>query len=464
MTTVLRRSAVALITGAGPGTSAYAQPMSDRKIVKPVAIGGFPEWLPEQKLVEQRLLDIIREEFERFGFGPIETPAVERKEVLAAKGVVEKEIYALSRLAAGEGEDAATEMALHFDLTVPLARYVAQHFNALVFPFRRHQMQKVWRGERPQAGRFREFYQCDIDVIGSGKLSLLNDAEMPLVIHNIFSRIGIGRFLIRINNRKFLQGFLGHLGLPAELGGAALRVVDALDKIGRDKVLAELSAKVGLELAQAERLVAFVTGDTDLDRLAALDAGPLFAQGVAELAEVAGHMRALGLPDDSWAVDLSIARGLDYYTGTVYETVLVDNPQIGSICSGGRYDDLAGTFTKQALPGVGISIGLTRLLSRLFDAGLLHADAKTPTQVLVTVMDPALRGQCLALAAELRAAGLNTELYTQDRKLGDQIKYADRKGIPVAAILGDSEARAGTVVLKALPVSYTHLTLPTTSP
>ena len=424
--------------------------MSDRKIVKPTPVSGFPEWLPEQKLVEQRMLDIIREEFERFGFGPIETPAIERKQVLAAKGVVEKEIYALSRLSAGEGEDPATEMALHFDLTVPLARYVAQHFNNLVFPFRRYQMQKVWRGERPQAGRFREFYQCDIDVIGSGKLSLLNDAELPLVIHGIFSRIGIGRFLIRVNNRKILQGFLAHLGLPSERGGDALRAVDALDKIGREKVLAELEARAGLNADQAVRLVDFITANPDLDRLPGIADEPLYRQGVADLAEVVQGMRDLGLPDEAWAVDLSIARGLDYYTGTVFETVLVDNPEIGSICSGGRYDDLAGTFTKQALPGVGISIGLTRLLARLFDAGLLTPDSKTTAQVLVTVMDPTLRGPCLALAAELRDAGLNTELYTQDRKLGDQLKYADRKGIPVAAILGESERDAGTVVLKTL--------------
>ena len=424
--------------------------MSDRKIVKPRPVSGFPEWLPEQKLVEQRLLDVIREEFERFGFAPIETPAIERKEVLAAKGVVEKEIYALSRLAAGEGEDAATEMALHFDLTVPLARYVAQYFDKLVFPFRRYQMQKVWRGERPQAGRFREFYQCDIDVIGSGKLSLLNDAEMPLVIHGIFSRIGIGRFLIRVNNRKILQGFLAHLGLPAERGGDALRVVDALDKIGRDKVLAELGNRAGLSTGQAERLVDFITGDPALEDLAGMADDPVFRQGVAELKEVARGMRDLGLPDDAWAVDLSIARGLDYYTGTVYETILVDNPEIGSICSGGRYDDLAGTFTKQVLPGVGISIGLTRMLSRLFDAGLIETGASTPARALVTVMDSAFRDRYLALAAELRAAGINTELYTQDRKLGDQLKYADRKGIPVAVIAGEGEFDAGTVVLKAL--------------
>jgi histidyl-tRNA synthetase len=311
-------------------------------------------------------------------------------------------------------------------------------------------MQKVWRGERPQAGRFREFYQCDIDVVGSGTLSLLNDAELPLVIHGIFSRIGIGRFLIRINNRKILQGFLAHLGLPAEGGAVALRVVDALDKMGRDKVLAELESRAGLSADQATRLVDFITATPTLGDLAGMADEPLYRQGVAELTEVARGMADLGMPKESWDVDLSIARGLDYYTGTVYETVLVDNPEIGSICSGGRYDDLAGTFTKQALPGVGVSIGLTRLLSRLFDAGLLTTDAKSPAQVLVTIMDSTFRSKYLAIAADLRAAGINTELYTQDRKLGDQLKYADRKGLLVAVIAGETEFEAGTVVLKDL--------------
>ena len=436
--------------------------MSERKIVKPQPVSGFPEWLPEHKLVEEQWLAVIRREFARFGFTPIETPAIERKEVLSAKGVVEKEIYALSRMAAGEGEDPATEMALHFDLTVPLARYVAQHFAALTFPFRRYQIQKVWRGERPQAGRFREFYQCDIDVVGNGSLGLLNDAEMPCVIHGIFSQLGIGRFVVRINNRKILQGYLAHLGVPAERIAMALRVIDTLEKLGREQVATDLQDQAGMEPEATGRLLDFLAGPAEPAHLAVVDAGPVFAQGVAELAEVAEGLLALGMPEEAFTIDLSIARGLDYYTGTVYETVLVDRPDFGSICSGGRYDNLAGTFTKQQLPGVGISIGLTRLLARLFEAELVSPGAATTAEVLVTVMDRAVLPQSLALARELRAAGLNTELFTQiNKKLGDQLKYADRKGIPMAAIAGQDELAGGLVTLKHL-ASGDQATVPRT--
>lgn len=425
--------------------------MADSAIVKPQPISGFPEWLPEEKLVEERLLRVIREEFERYAFTPLETAAVERKEVLQAKGVVEKEIYALSRLAAeAEGGDAGTEMALHFDLTVPLARYVAQNFARLVFPFRRYQIQKVWRGERPQAGRFREFYQCDIDIVGNGALGLLADAEIPLVINAIFERVGIGRFLIRINNRKILQGFLEHAGVPDPAFAQALRIVDALEKIGEARVLAQLESELGLDADVASTILAFVTEEADVAKLKAFDGGPRYQQGVAELAEVIEGLEALGMPPENWTVDLSIARGLDYYTGTVYETRLVDHPEVGSICSGGRYDDLASSFTRQTLPGVGISIGLTRMLSRLFDAGLLTPGPKTPAAVLVTVMDRAQLTDCLAIAAELRAAGIATEVYSEPRKLGQQLKYADQKGFRLAVILGEEEAAAGRFLLKNL--------------
>lgn len=424
--------------------------MADTRIVKPIALGGFPEWLPEQKLVEERVLRVIRREFERFGFTPLETPAVERREVLSAKGVVDKEIYALSRLAAGEGEDAATEMALHFDLTVPLARYVAQHFDRLTFPFRRYQIQKVWRGERPQAGRFREFYQCDIDVVGNGRLSALADAELPCVIHAIFSQIGIGPFRIRINNRKVLQGFLDGLGVDAAARAEALRAIDALEKAGPDRVRAELVAKAGLDADGAARVIDFVNGDADLDRLKAMGMGPLFTEGIDELETLSRGLNALGMPRSDWTIDLSIARGLDYYTGTVYETVLIDNPEIGSICSGGRYDNLAGTFTTKSLPGVGLSIGLTRLLSRLFDAGVLATGASTPARVLVTVLDPARMSDYLALASALRRADIDTEIYTEARRIGDQLKYADRKGIEAAVIIGEAEFAAGQATVKWL--------------
>ena len=434
--------------------------MSTPPIVKPRAIGGFPEWLPEEKLVEERCLEIIRTQFRRFGFTPIETPAVERREVLAAKGVVEKEIYALTRLAAAEGEDPSTELALHFDLTVPTARYVAQHFTRLTFPFRRSQIQKVWRGERPQAGRFREFYQCDIDIIGNGALSPLADAEIPVVIHAIFSEIGVGPFRIRINNRKILQGLLRDAGLTDDALVPALRLIDALEKIGGDAVARQLADTIGLQPSAATKLVeALAAPVTDPAALSNLGADPLLAEGAGELAQVVDGMRGLGLPDDAYVIDLTIARGLDYYTGTVYETQLVERPEVGSICSGGRYDNLASTFTKQKLPGVGISIGLTRLLSRLFEAKVLTPGAATPASVLVTTMDRSRLADYLAIAARLRTAGVDTEVFTEPKKMGDQLKYADKKGFRYAVIAGEDEFATGTITLKNLSEG-TQATLP----
>lgn len=424
--------------------------MADRPIVKPSPISGFPEWLPEEKRVEDHLLAIIRRNFELFGFTAIETSAVERKEVLAAKGVEAKEIYALSRLSAGEGEDPATDIALHFDLTVPTARYVAQNLGKLTFPFRRYQIQKVWRGERPQAGRFREFYQCDIDIIGNGSLSPLNDAELPVVLHAIFTEMAIGRFLIRINNRKLLQGFLAGLGLEAKACVAALRILDMLDKVGSEKVVRDLQTAAGLSEDGADTLMAFVTGPADLERLANASDNPLYQEGVAEITTLSDGLDALGMPRDAWAIDLTIARGLDYYTGTVYETTLVDHPQVGSICSGGRYENLAETFTRHKLPGVGVSIGLSRLLSRLFDAGILTPGAKTAAKALVTVMDRDLLGDCLRVASALRRAGIATEVFTEPKKIGQQLKYADQKGFRYAILIGAQEAAAGTVILKTL--------------
>lgn len=422
--------------------------MSD--IVKPRAISGFPEWTPAQKLVESRMLRVIQDTFERFGFTPIETPAVERKEVLTAKGVVEKEIYALSRLAAADGEDPSTDLALHFDLTVPLARYVAQHFAHLVFPFRRYQIQKVWRGERPQAGRFREFYQCDIDAVGNGSLGLLADAEMPCVIASIFERLAIGDFLIRINNRKVLQGLIEHAGVTPESVPAAMRAIDGLDKVGPDAVRAELVREAGVGDAAATRLLDTLSAGADLAALAALDLGDGFASGVAELREVTAALEAYGLDPQRWCVDLGIARGLDYYTGTVYETRLVDAPELGSICSGGRYDDLASNYTKHHLPGVGISIGLTRLLYKLFEAGLVDATAQSPARVLVTVMEPDRLSDYLEMARDLRNAGVATEVYSEPKKLPKQLKYASQKGFSIALLAGSEELAAGSVQLKDL--------------
>ena len=425
-------------------------------VITPKPMSGFPELMPEEQIVFNRCFSIIRSNFERFGFAPIETPAVERKEVLTSKGADDKEIYALARLAAGPDESADTEFALHFDLTVPLARYVAQHKDKLVFPFRRYQMQKVWRGERPAKGRYRELYQCDIDVIGRGSVAMLNDAEIPSIIYRIFTEMGIGKFVIRLNNRRVLQGFYTHLGVPAEQIPHALRAVDKLEKIGRDNVLRELSEKLGFapEVAQAILDLASNPAPTDeiigmLQDMPMMD-NPIFAQGVQELSAVVNGVRDLGVPDEAFHVDLSIARGLGYYTGTVYETRLIGHEDLGSICSGGRYDDLASYFTNEKLPGVGISIGLSRLIFALLECGVLKAGAPTTAQVLVTVMDAAQMPAYLKMAAELRDGGINTEMYFEKGRIGDQLKYANRKGHRVALIAGESEFAANQIKAKLL--------------
>jgi len=424
-------------------------------------MSGFPELLPAEQIVFNRCIAIVRNTFERYGFAPIETPSVERKEVLISKGGNEKEIYALSRLAAGPGESNDTEFALHFDLTVPLARYVAQHKDKLIFPFRRYQIQKVWRGERPQAGRYRELYQCDIDVIGRGSVSLLADAEIPSIIYSIFRDMRIGQFVIRINNRRLLQGFFESTGVPSDKNADVMRTVDALEKIGREKVIEGLVNKVGIGADATETILAFIgssdASDTNalLRKLNAMveemrGGNESFAQGVNELATVVEGMRSLGVPDDAFKVDLSIARGLDYYTGTVYETKLLAHPDLGSICSGGRYDDLASFFTNEKLPGVGISIGLSRLVMRLIEVGVLKADAATLAPVLVTTMDAARMQDYLKIAASLRERGIATEVYLEKRGLGDQLKYANRKGFQFVVIAGEDEFAANRVKLKNL--------------
>ncbi len=423
-------------------------------IITPKPMSGFPELLPEQQIVFNRCIDVIRRNFELYGFAPIETPAVERKDVLTSKGGEEKEIYAISRLITGDGESPETEFALHFDLTVPLARYVALYKEKLVFPFRRYQIQKVWRGERPQKGRYRELYQCDIDVIGRGSLGLSNDAEIPSVIYRIFTELAIGDFVVHINNRRLLQGFYQHLGVESEHIAGTLRVVDKLEKIGRDKVIAELNAKIGLPDEVARAILDFVAIDRPVDELLGLlsdlpaMANALFAQGVDELKSVANGVRSLGVPDSAFVIDLRIARGLGYYTGTVYETKLLAHPELGSICSGGRYDDLASYFTNEKLPGVGISIGLSRMAIALIEAGVLKTGAQTPARALVTTMDPARMPDYLRIAADLRAAGIATEVYFEKGRIGDQLKYANRKGFVFAVIAGESEFAAGQVKVK----------------
>lgn len=425
-------------------------------IITPKPISGFPELLPEQQIVFNRCIEIIRRNFELFGFAPIETPAVERKEVLTSKGGEEKEIYAVSRLFVNEGESPETEFALHFDLTVPLARYVAQNKDKLVFPFRRYQIQKVWRGERPQKGRYRELYQCDIDVIGRGSLGLMNDAEIPSVIYRVFTEMNVGKFVVRINNRRLLQGFFESLGVPTQKIAETLRAVDKLEKIGRDKVVAELVSKIGISDVMANAILEFVTNDSPTDAiLGSLENEPaksnaLFAQGVSELRAVVAGIRSLGVPDEAFKIDLRIARGLGYYTGTVYETQLVANPELGSVCSGGRYDDLASYFTNEKLPGVGISIGLSRLVIALLENGTLSTSASTPAQILVTTMDAARIQDYLRIAADLRASNLPTEVYFEKGRVGDQLKYASRKGFKFAIIAGENEFDSDQVKIKNL--------------
>lgn len=426
-------------------------------LIQPKTPPGVMELLPPEQIAFQRLLDTIRRGYERFGFLPVETPVFESLDVLLTKsgGETEKQIYFVQSTGARQ-QAREPEMALRFDLTVPLARYVAEHERDLPFPFRRYQIQRVYRGERAQKGRFREFYQCDIDVIGKDTLSLQYDAEMPAVIHHVFRELDIGAFTININNRKLLLGFLADLGIEdGERQKLVLREIDKIDKIGRDKVLAALTGgepAVGEDAAR--RLLDFIEiSGSNEHVVGALEAlgveGPLFRQGLDELRTVLDGLAALGVPEDDVRVNLAIARGLDYYTGTIYETLLDDYPGIGSICSGGRYDNLASQYTKSSLPGVGISIGATRLFHQLLDAGLVKG-ARSTSAVLVTQLDPALSAEYLAIAARLREEGINTEVQFEPAKMGKQLKYADRAGIPLAVVMGEDERARGTVMLKDL--------------
>ncbi len=417
--------------------------------VKPALLRGFDqEYLPQDQLQFNRLIDIIRKNFERYGFLPIETPSAERREVLTSKGGVEKEIYALTRLAEADDDEAATKGALRFDLTVPLARYVAMRERELAFPFRRYQIQRVWRGETPQArkGRFREFYQCDIDIINRERLSYLAEAEIPSVIYSVFREMAIGEFRIRINNRKVLRGLLQEFGVAEEKTAQVLRILDKAEKEERAKLEEELAR----EGAASELLGLIATRRTTEETLGVLKPFKSCTQGLEELGQIVEAIRKFGVPDSAFAVDLGVVRGLDYYTGTIYETTLVQYPELGSICSGGRYDDLASYFTDTRLPGVGISIGLTRLFSKLKEAGLLQPLEITPAQVLVTTMDPRYLDKYLGVARALRAAGVNTEVYLEQAKLGNQLTYADRKGFRLAIIAGENEFGRDVVQLKNL--------------
>ena len=414
--------------------------------VTPRTLSGFMELLPAQQQQLERMMDILRTTYSRYGFTPLDTPVIEASEVLLAKGggETEKQIY---RFQKGDAD-----LALRFDQTVPLAKYVALHGNDLAFPFRRYQIGKVYRGERAQRGRFREFYQADIDIIGDGKLDITNEAEIPSIIYQTFTALGLTRFQIRVNNRKILNGFYAMLGLT-DRSGDIMRTVDKLDKIGPHKVRACLMDDVGLTADQAEEIMRFIsiTGSND-QVLSALEGyrsrHELFDQGLDELTTVTRYLAAFGVPEVNFAVDLTIARGLDYYTGTVYETTLLDYPEIGSVCSGGRYDNLAEYYTDRQLPGVGISIGLTRLFYVLGEQGLLNPSLPTaPADVLILPMTQDLT-PAIQLATRLRGAGVRTQLYTEQKKFKAKMNYADKLGVPYVVFLGDDEIAAGLVACK----------------
>ncbi|WP_017584956.1 histidine--tRNA ligase [Nocardiopsis ganjiahuensis] len=404
--------------------------MSDQRVVRPTPISGFPEWTPQVRAVEQRWLDHIRAGFESFGFASVETPSVENLDVLMAKGETSQEVYTLNRLQADAKDDSDAKLGLHFDLTVPFARYVAQHFNELTFPFKRYQMQRVWRGERPQEGRFREFTQCDIDVINVDSVPLHFDAELPRIVHRVLSGLDIPAWTLNVNNRKVLQGFYEGLGVKDPI--AVIRAVDKLHKIGDDGVrdilrgegLADEQITPCLELARVKG-----TGADVVDRIRAFGvASELLEEGLEELAFVLNDLA--DLPEGSVVADLSIARGLDYYTGTVYEASFDDDPGYGSICAGGRYENLAGQFIRRRLPGVGISIGLTRIFAKLVTEGRIEAGRVCPTDVMVVVPGAEQRAEALRTGELLRERGFNTEVFHSTAKVGKQIQYASKKGIP----------------------------------
>ncbi|HRG14376.1 MAG TPA: histidine--tRNA ligase [Pseudomonadota bacterium] len=428
-------------------------------MTKPRTMPGVLELLPLEQIAFQGTLDLIRRNFERFGFLPVETPAIELTDVLLTKtgGETERQVYFVQSTGSLKQGD-EPELALRFDLTVPLARYVAEHEHQLQFPFRRYQMQRVYRGESAQRGRFREFYQCDIDVIGKDALSVRFDAELPAVIHGIFSELAIGPFTIQMNNRKLMRGFFERVGVAdPEQQGLVLREVDKIDKRGEQYVRDTLTGDAFKLPADAvAQILAFISQrssghDDAIAKLDALGGGnAMLEAGVAELREVLGFVRALGVPEANYAINFSIARGLDYYTGTVYETTLNDHPQIGSICSGGRYENLASHYTKSKLPGVGISIGLTRLFWQLREAGLI-ATASSSVQAMVALMNEADLPKYIELANQLRAAGINTEVQLEPKKLGKQFQYASKAGIRFVLVLGEDEMAKNTVSVKDMP-------------
>lgn len=412
--------------------------------IKPRILTGFMELLPADQILFNKIYDTIREVYESFGFLPLDTPVIELSEVLLAKagGETEKQIY---RFTKGDND-----LALRFDLTVPLARYVAQHSGELTFPFKRYQMSKVYRGERPQKGRFREFYQCDIDIIGNEELDLTYDAEIPAVIYNVFRKLDFGKFTIHINNRRVLNGFFEELGLQDSISDI-LRNIDKLEKIGSENVIRELS-ELGIDDEKINRIIDFITiSGTTEQKIEALKNMPLenekFREGVRELEAVTGYMADFGIDKSFFTIDLTIARGLDYYTGTVYETTLDDYKGLGSVCSGGRYDNLTEYYTNTRLPGIGISIGLTRLFSQLKEAGIIKSSRSSLVDVLVLPMGIDM-GYALRTAEKLRRSGFRADIYYAQKSMKHKMKYANKLGVPFVAVIGENEVQSDTVTLK----------------
>jgi len=425
-----------------------------KDIVKPSTLPGFLELLPQDQILFNEIKDIIRNTYEKHGFIPIDTPLIEKSEILLAKGggETEKQIY---RFTKGD-----TDMALRFDLTVPLPRYVAQHFSELTFPFRRYHIGKVYRGEKSQRGRFREFYQCDVDIIGNGKLNVIYDAEILSIIYYTFKNLGFENFTIKINNRKILNGFFSSLGITNSV--EVLRTIDKLEKIGEKGVIDEL-INLGLSRDAVTKILKFIQiRGNDEEKLQSLKSlnieSQIFQEGIKELITVTNYTKIFGVPEKNYTIDLTIARGLDYYTGTVYETFLDDYPEIGSVCSGGRYENLAEYYTTQKLPGVGVSIGLTRLFYQLKEAGLLENDTpSTFTKVLIIPMDESFNGYAIKIANTLRENNIISEVYFEDAKIGKKLNYANNLNIPYTIFIGEEEVKNQMVSLKNMKTGSQEL-------
>ena len=412
--------------------------------VEPRTLTGFMELLPNEQILFDEIKGTIENTYKKFGFLPIDTPIIELAEILLAKagGETEKQIY---RFQKGD-----TDLALRFDLTVPLAKYVAKNYGNLSFPFRRYQIGKVYRGEKAQKGRYREFYQCDIDIIGDGELGLINDAEIPSVIYTIFRNLGFKDFTIRINNRRILNGIFESVE-QKENSEEILRIIDKIEKIGKNSVIEEFG-KIGLRQEQIQKIIDFIeiqgTSDEKIEELENLGIqNETFNQGVRELKTVIENVRLFGVPEENFNVDLTIARGLDYYTGTVYETFLNDYRELGSVCSGGRYENLAEYYTNKNLPGVGVSIGLTRLFSKLNELNIIKADKKSVAEILIIPMTEDLK-ESIKLATKLRNAGINTEIYLNEKKIKAKFKYADKLEIPYVIVIGEDEIKENMVTIK----------------